>query len=262
MRGSCQPLSNASRPEFEVGLGEHGLDRCTGELVGGAYTSLLTWRNCVSAASWPATAARCAAVRSAAPSTYPPGSEIGQVASLLLMDPDDPGHSGIIKPSRPGQGGLQQLQLVPGDGDALPDITANQPTRLTGYQFCLRSSGALTPPSLRARRRVRGSAGNPVRPAARSGTTCQSPRASVSLRRCCSPRPPIRRMSGMPGVQYRGGPSRTVPGQRLHRGRHLVFFATSSSRASTSVMSIVPAFKAASSSDRAFRASRAFSRAA
>jgi hypothetical protein len=38
--------------------------------------------------------------------------EIDQVAGLLLMDPGDPGHSGIIKPPRPGQGGLQQLQLV------------------------------------------------------------------------------------------------------------------------------------------------------
>src|SRR6266568_3151120 len=47
--------------------------------------------------------------------------EIDQVAGLLLMDPDDPGHGGIIKPPRPGQAELQQLQLVPGDGDALPD---------------------------------------------------------------------------------------------------------------------------------------------
>jgi len=42
------------------------------------------------------------------------------------MDPDDPGHSGIIKPPRPGQGGLQQLQLV----TAMPSriCAVNQPT--------------------------------------------------------------------------------------------------------------------------------------
>jgi hypothetical protein len=102
-----------------------------------------------------------------------------------------------------------------------------------------------------------------VRPAARSGTSCQSPRASVSLRRCCSPRPPIRRMSGMPAcastAEALAGP---YPGSAFTAAATLVFFATSSSRASTSVMLIVPAFKAASSSDRAFRASRALSRAA
>jgi hypothetical protein len=42
----------------------------------------------------------------------------------------------------------------------------------------------------------------------------------------------------------------------------LVFFATSSSRASTSAMVIVPAFSAASSSERALRASLAFANAA
>jgi len=56
--------------------------------------------------------------------------EIDQVAGLLLMDPDDPGHSGIIKPPRPGQAGLQQLQLVPGDGDALSDM-CGEPAHLT-----------------------------------------------------------------------------------------------------------------------------------
>src|SRR6266568_8434327 len=41
-----------------------------------------------------------------------------------------PGHGGIIKPPRPGQAELQQLQLVPGDGDALPDM-CGEPAHLT-----------------------------------------------------------------------------------------------------------------------------------
>ena len=38
---------------------------------------------------------------------------------------DDPGYGGLIQQPRPGKGRLQQLQLVPGDGDALLDVSGD-----------------------------------------------------------------------------------------------------------------------------------------
>ena len=70
-------------------------------------------------------------------------------------------------------------------------------------------------------------------------------------------------MSGIPACASTAaalaGP---YPRLRLHRGRHLRFFAASSSRASTSVMLIAPDFRAASSSERALPAWLAFAKAA
>jgi len=44
--------------------------------------------------------------------------EQGEVGGLVVVDPDDPGHGGVVKDAGPARAGLQQLELVAGDGDA------------------------------------------------------------------------------------------------------------------------------------------------
>src|SRR6266436_5575488 len=45
-----------------------------------------------------------------------------EIAGLVLVHPDDPGHSGVIEPARLGQGSLQQGELSGGDLDTLADV--------------------------------------------------------------------------------------------------------------------------------------------
>jgi hypothetical protein len=57
-----------------------------------------------------------------------PVLEIDQVAGLLLMDPDDPRRSGIIKPPRPGQGGCGSSSWCPVTATPSRICAVNQPT--------------------------------------------------------------------------------------------------------------------------------------
>jgi hypothetical protein len=50
------------------------------------------------------------------------------VAGLLLMDPDDPGHSGIIKPPGPGQAELHSSSWCPVTAMPSRICAVNQPT--------------------------------------------------------------------------------------------------------------------------------------
>ena len=45
-----------------------------------------------------------------------------EIVGLVLVHPDDPGHSGVIEPARLGQGRLQQAELSGGDLDTLADV--------------------------------------------------------------------------------------------------------------------------------------------
>jgi len=45
-----------------------------------------------------------------------------EIVGLVLVHPDDPGHSGVIEPARLGQGSLQQGELSGGDLDTLADV--------------------------------------------------------------------------------------------------------------------------------------------
>jgi len=141
-----QPRSRASMPTSKSDLASGGLDGDRLELLGGGQQlgiepAQLADRRLILPRRRRAERGRGQARRSICRLVL----EQREIVGLVLVHPDDPGHSGVIEPTRLGQGRLQQAELSDGDLDTLADVLGEPANLPMGYQFWSRSP--LTPPS-------------------------------------------------------------------------------------------------------------------
>jgi hypothetical protein len=83
---------------------------------------------------------------------FPPAGlilEQVQVAALVVVDPDGPGHGGVVEEIARNRAGCRnssrcRITAMP------PDVAGNQPSLPIGYQFCSRPECVVTPPRVAA----------------------------------------------------------------------------------------------------------------
>jgi hypothetical protein len=81
-----------------------------------------------------------------------------EIVGLVLVHPDDPGHSGVIEPARLGQGRLQQAELSGSDLDTLADVLGEPANLADGIPLLLTLAA---PAERRARRPGAGGIARP-----------------------------------------------------------------------------------------------------